>query len=568
MDGKPTEVLGVSEVMAGRECWRLTFDDGSTIAADGEHGWLTVKAAERNRKTIRATVEIAATIHANHAVPHGPRFRYIVACDRVESVPVQCIQVAAADGMFLAGPTMIPTHNSDMILGLAICEHKRSLILRREAAQLVALIDRTREIIGQGGKFNGSTNIWRLPGGRQIELGGCANPGDEQKFRGRPHDLLAIDEADQVPEHVFRFLQGWLRTTVPGQRCRVVVTFNPPSTADGRWLLSYFGPWIDPRHPHPARAGELRWYATLPSGKERELPDGNPFVFEGETITPKSRTFIPSRVTDNPYFGPEYIATLQGLPEPLRSQLLYGDFRAGLQDDAYQVIPTAWVEAAMARWTPDGHGNWALTALGVDVAYGGDDQTVLSRRVRTWFAPLEKHPGRETPDGQATAGLILANLAVGGDTRSKRAVVNIDAIGYGASAYDIVKGQLPNVKAVVSSKGTDLMDRAKVLHFADLRAWGWWSLREALDPTTGDNLALPPDPELLADLTAPRWRNTASGIRVESKVDFKTRLGRSPDVGDAVMYAHLETTSPGGAPPSVVGGVGHVHGRPLPMTVR
>jgi hypothetical protein len=44
------------------------------------------------------------------------------------------------------------------------------------------------------------------------------------------------------------------------------------------------------------------------------------------------------------------VNTLQSLPEPLRSQMLYGDFRAGVQDDPWQVVPTAWVEAAMARW--------------------------------------------------------------------------------------------------------------------------------------------------------------------------------------------------------------------------
>ncbi len=28
--------------------------------------------------------------------------------------PVRCVQVAASDGMFLAGPTFIPTHNSSL----------------------------------------------------------------------------------------------------------------------------------------------------------------------------------------------------------------------------------------------------------------------------------------------------------------------------------------------------------------------------------------------------------------------------------------------------------------------
>ena len=47
---------------------------------------------------------------------------------------------------------------------------------------------------------------------------------------------------------------------------------------------------------------------------------------------------------------PAAIGQLQSLPEPLRSQMLYGDFKAGMEDDADQVIPTAWIDAAMDRW--------------------------------------------------------------------------------------------------------------------------------------------------------------------------------------------------------------------------
>jgi deoxycytidine triphosphate deaminase len=46
----------------------------------------------------------------------GPadRFRAIVDVRRVSTRPVRCIQVDAEDGLFLAGPTFIPTHNSSL----------------------------------------------------------------------------------------------------------------------------------------------------------------------------------------------------------------------------------------------------------------------------------------------------------------------------------------------------------------------------------------------------------------------------------------------------------------------
>jgi hypothetical protein len=65
-----------------------------------------------------------------------------------------------------------------------------------------------------------------------------------------------------------------------------------------------------------------------------------------------------------------------------------------------------------------------------------------------------------------------------------------------------------------------------------------------LEPETGDNLALPPDPEILSDLCAPRYELRASGIVVEAKEHIKARIGRSPDVGDAVVLAHWQEGDP------------------------
>jgi hypothetical protein len=60
---------------------------------------------------------------------------------------------------------------------------------------------------------------------------------------------------------------------------------------------------------------------------------------------------------------------------------------------------------------------------------------------------------------------------------------------------------------------------------------------------------LPMDRELLGDLTAPKWTNTTSGVKIESKEDIKKRLGRSTDCGDAVAMAILMPNgSENGAP--------------------
>ena len=427
---------------------------------------------------------------------------------------------------------------SDLLLGLAATEHRRSLILRKEAVQLRALVDRSREILGglPGARLNENTGTWRgLPDGRQVEFGGVANPGDEQKYRGRPHDLLGFDEGDQFPEFVFRFLCGWLRTTDPGQRCRVVIGFNPPATAEGRWLLEYFRPWMAYlfpgtfSHARPAAPGELRWYATLPDGREVERDGPGPFADGGDVITPRSRTFIPAKVEDNPdLMRTGYRGTLQALPEPLRSQLLYGDMRAGLQDDAWQVIPSAWARAAQARWEDGPPAGQGLTALSADVAYGGAAATCVARQHGPWVGRLKSRRGSDTDSGEKNAFFIL-------EGHDGKAPVFVDVVGYGATTYEALRGKIGRLAVPVSgSEPTEQYDRSRKYRLVNVRACGWWRLREALDPEAGDGLMLPPDPELLADLTAPRYEVTAQGIKVEEKKKVIERLGRSPDAGDAV----------------------------------
>lgn len=443
-----------------------------------------------------------------------------------------------ADILFFGGSA--GSGKTDLILGLAHKAHYRSIIFRREYPQLKGIIDRGLDLFDNRkiGKFNRVSSAWRLNDGRTIELGACQHLGDEQKFQGRPHDLKAFDEITHYHEAQFRFLIGWLRSVNPKQRTRIVCAGNPPTNADGDWVIRYWGPWLDDHHPNPAQPGELRWFTTI-AGEDIEVPSGEPFEHDGEWITPKSRTFIPGTVDDNPYLLESgYKSTLQALPEPLRSKMLYGDFSAGREDDAWQVIPTEWVRIAQQRWKDTKLAeNAPMTHIGVDVARGGQDKTVLTLRYNNYFLKQISYPGKSTPDGDYVAGLVLKD-------RRDSATVTVDVIGVGASAYDRLKTALKsepqNIVAFNSAEGSDATDLSKKLGFHNQRAEWWWKFREALDPKTGANLALPDDRELLADLCAPRWSLSARGILVEAKEDIIERIGRSPDKGDSCIYAFVQ----------------------------
>lgn len=426
---------------------------------------------------------------------------------------------------------------TDLEIGAATTQHTRSIIYRREGPQLQAIIDRTAEIVGHRIGLNEQRGIWRIPesGGKQLEFGSCPHPGDETRYQGRPHDLVCFDEIPHFLESQFRFLMGWTRTSRPGQRTRVIACGNPPTDSDGLWILDYWAPWLQRSHPNPAKPGELRWFVRLPGEAfDREVDSGTPFTHNGKLITPLSRTFIPSRVTDNPFLlGTNYEATLQALPEPLRSQMLEGDYTAGLQDDKWQVIPTAWVEAAQARWKPrDSRGR--MDSVGVDVARGGRDSSVISRRHGTWFDELIRMPGKEAPDGPTVAGQVVTAVRDG-------APVHVDVIGVGASVFDFLQQLNIQTEGVNNAAKSHATDKSGKLSFKNKRAELYWKFREMLDPTADNGIALPPDPKLKADLVTPRWKLTVQGIQIELKEEIVERLGRSPDDGDAVVLASIET---------------------------
>ena len=49
------------------------------------------------------------------------------------------------------------------------------------------------------GRFNQTQGIWRdLPGGRQIEFGGCKDPGDEQAYQSVRGGCRRVDFAHQT----------------------------------------------------------------------------------------------------------------------------------------------------------------------------------------------------------------------------------------------------------------------------------------------------------------------------------------------------------------------------------
>jgi hypothetical protein len=474
--------------------------------------------------------------------------RYIVSVVPVDSVPVRCIEVSSASHLYLAGRDMIPTHNSDLGIGLAFTEHRRSLILRRRYSDIGALIERAIEINGTKNGFNGTPPpILRTANDRFIQFGANQHPGDEQSFQGRPYDLKVFDESCHFLESQIHFHLAWLRSGVPGQRCRAILASNPPVTAEGDWIVGMFRPWLDITHHNPAKNGELRWFISVDGDTNIEVEYDRLYRDEngrhcydlpdGTVALALSRTFIPAKLSDNPFLAKtNYKAQLDSLPEPLRSAVRDGNFMLARQDAEWQVIPTQWVVAAQARWKPDGWrgADKSMSSISMDPAGGGGDSAEIMWRYDDWYSePLSK-TGDDTADGSSSAATIIKHRRHGAEV-----IVDVGG-GYGGAVTLRLKDNDVQYIAFNGAHASSARTKDRQLRFTNKRAEAWWRFREALDPDQegGSRIALPPSAELRADLTAPTYTVGARGIVIEDKKTIRNRIGRSTGKGDACVMCH------------------------------
>ena len=219
-----------------------------------------------------------------------------------------------------------------------------------------------------------------------------------------------------------------------------------------------------------------------------------------------------------------------------------GEFPEKSED---QLIPLAWIEAANQRWKEWQHE--LVTAdlkLGVDVSGMGSDLTVFCHRYDNYVTEFQTF---QQKDHMQIVGLVNNILSI-----HEKANTFIDTIGEGAGVYSRLKElkmKATSVKfsecARLGNSKTELTDFTKQRNFANMRAYCYWAIRDALDPQCGCNLALPPLDELTQDLTEPRWTMRSDGkILIEEKSEIKKRLGRSPDFGDALALTFYPVQKP------------------------
>lgn len=142
--------------------------------------------------------------------------------------------------------------------------------------------------------WNESKKLLTLPNGSTLQFCHCNNEADVDLYQGREFHDLAIDEAGQWPEAMFRRLLGSNRSSKKGTVARAILTGNPGGIGHG-WLKRLFV--------------ERRF-------NEREKP--------------RDYSFIQALVDDNQALmanDPDYVQRLESEPnEALRKAYRYGDW--------------------------------------------------------------------------------------------------------------------------------------------------------------------------------------------------------------------------------------------------
>lgn len=191
------------------------------------------------------------------------------------------------------------------------------------------------------------------------------------------------------------------------------------------------------------------------------------------------------------------------------------------------LLPMDWIERAMCREVPQ----TGKKFVGCDVAWTGDDDSIIAPMVGRQIGTLEEYHGQDPMQIADALDIHLIQEGVIG---------GVDSIGIGAGVYSREAQRGRQVHAINVAERAEGQWEGKEAseHFMNLRAQVAWTLREALDPANPEAIALPQDLEMQAQMSGIKYKINKQGkVQLQSKEDMKKTLGYSPDKFDAIAIA-------------------------------
>ena len=179
----------------------------------------------------------------------------------------------------------------------------KGLLLRRTYGELdEELVIRSKEYYtSTGGIYTGGDQRrWKWPAyDSYIKFGHAQHEQDIRRYDTTEYQYIAFDELTSFTEFQYTYMFSRLRSAIPGLIPICRSASNPGNVGHG---------WVRKRFVEP-------------------YPQGGRIIYD--TLTKTKRIFIPATVMDNPYImeaDPDYINTLNLLPEAEKRAKLYGDW--------------------------------------------------------------------------------------------------------------------------------------------------------------------------------------------------------------------------------------------------
>jgi hypothetical protein len=387
-------------------------------------------------------------------------------------------------------------------------------------AQVRAILWRYIRQAHRRGNLRGRVNMteWVIDGDL-VGLGRKPSDYDEGAFQGihARRVLVLLDEAGGIPENL------WIAadTLTVNDECRILAIGNPDDPSS---------------HFRQVSESEL-WHQVKISAFD--TPN-----FTGEAIPDDLARLLVSRSWQ------QEKELEWGADNPLYIAKILAEFP---RDDPGKII--RWSHLVARRQPSDDEPDAAQllpVELGVDVAGGGSDTTVI--RERRGITVGREWEYRED-DSEKVAGRIVEAVTLTGAS-----TVRIDSTGIGWGVVGLVRKLLRDARTACRVEGVNAAaapsagpesatDGRPAAGFLNARAEMWWLVRDLARTGRIDFSRAENADKLIAQLAEPTWSvNGANGkIVVEPKDEIRKRLGRSPDNADAVLLAFYTGGGQGGA---------------------
>lgn len=177
--------------------------------------------------------------------------------------------------------------------------------------------------------------------------------------------------------------------------------------------------------------------------------------------------------------------------------------------------------------------DWAQKRLGIDVARFGDDRTVIfPRQGKVSFIPDAMRHERNSAVSVNIASRVMAKKM---DWGSEMEFFD-DSVGWAHGAVDVMRAAQHSPYAI--NFGAPSPDP----RYFNMRSYMWMKMADWVK----EGGSLPNIGELVGELTQPTYFFQNGKLRIEEKDQIKKRLGKSPDLADALCLTFALPDQPGG----------------------